>query len=139
LKETLKKFDRIAAKAAKDRAPFDLFALFLREGHERWELIVAAPWLSPHRRADFAYLIGVVRRVLSPDEWLLVPGITILDKHGTLLASILENIGDRRGFADVTGINLGGDEAKRAYIVEARENAAASSRPRKRRGPVTAA
>jgi len=57
IKHLFEKLESLEKKIADERGEFSLFGLFLREDAEdRWDIVVAAPWLNADSMEDINYI-----------------------------------------------------------------------------------
>jgi hypothetical protein len=72
-KEVADKLRPLEMRLAADKGPFEFFALFLRQDLDnKWDLLVAAPWLQADKSASLQFLVNQVRSLLAPDELVLL-------------------------------------------------------------------
>jgi hypothetical protein len=70
----------LALSISAEKGEFALFGLFLREdAPNRWDLVVAAPWLDRDRRGGMEYLAKKLRLRLTSEELLTLSGIVVLE------------------------------------------------------------
>jgi hypothetical protein len=125
------KLSVLAKKIESSNGPLELFGLFLREDSpDLWDLVIAAPWLSPGKRASYEYVAGLLQETLTEEELVGLSRIVILEHGRAVLRSFLESFHNRPGFADVHFVSEGGAVIEKAYIIIAR-SAASDARPEK--------
>ena len=83
------KFKSIAKEVAEERGEPSLFALFLREDAEnKWDLVVAAPWLNTDKIEDINYIADKLKHHLDVSELLFISRIILLDIYDPIVQSI---------------------------------------------------
>jgi hypothetical protein len=106
---------------------FILFAVFMVEGSDRWDLMVAAPWLE-NIRSNYDLINRAVRRHLSESEMALIDRIVILDPEDDSLRRFVTAVGtDRTSFA-VTHFDFGSASISRAHIFDIHRMASVSAK-----------
>jgi hypothetical protein len=68
---------------AGQKGPFDLFALFStdEELEDKWDLVVAATWIGEDNKKALDYLSSKLQNALTPQEFLSISKIAILDVY----------------------------------------------------------
>jgi hypothetical protein len=80
MKSILVKLKSILQDLEKKHGTILLFALFLRgESPDRWDLLVAAPWLSSGNVESYKIVGSKVQKLLSADEIIQLSRVAILD------------------------------------------------------------
>jgi hypothetical protein len=72
------------------KTPFSFFALFQREDSEKWDLLLAAPWLAPHEMKSQEKVTSIVAKALNKSEFSQLIRILILENNKQLLKDIKE-------------------------------------------------
>jgi hypothetical protein len=81
MKETLEILKQQEEVMAKEKGPFDLFALFLREDAPgKWDLVVAAEWIEKDKEAALKYIASIVQKTLPKEQILTLSRIAIIDE-----------------------------------------------------------
>src|SRR5262245_66342917 len=82
------KLEEIEAELAREKGPFMLFGLFLpEEGLDRWDLVLAAPWLEldgPNRDLIFRWL----QERLSKEEIVLLSRVVTLEPGDAFVRAV---------------------------------------------------
>jgi hypothetical protein len=92
IKHLLDKLESLEKKTADEKGEFSLFGLFLREDAEnRWDLVVAAPWLNSDSLEDLNYLASRLKTCLQDNELLSISRIVILDLNDPITQIINNN------------------------------------------------
>lgn len=98
IKRLINKLESIEKETANKKGDFSLFGLFLREDAEnRWDLVVAAPWLNSDSMEDLNYIVSKLKSYLKNSELLSISRIVILDLNDPIVQIITNNWGVERG------------------------------------------
>ena len=116
----LEKLASLELNLSQQRGEFELFGLFLREeSQEKWDLIVAAPWLHSYDRASLQAVVSEMQKTLTPAELLEFSRVVVLDKGNPFLEQLLAQYKTERNLVDVHDLSLLGLSFRRAYIITA--------------------
>lgn len=88
MRQLVDKFKSMAKEIADERGELSLFALFLREDAEKWDLIVAAPWVNTDSLEDYKYIADKLKHDLKVSELLSISRIVLLDIYDSLVQTI---------------------------------------------------
>src|SRR5438270_9940370 len=84
-------WEQIVQKIEANRGSLTLLAVVLREeSPERWDVVVAAPWLDPSKRETYEYLAKTISDVLSKEEMRLISRIVPVAIDDPLLKRTLK-------------------------------------------------
>lgn len=98
IKHILNKLESLEKQIANEKGDFSLFGLFLREDAEdRWDLVVAAPWLNSDNIEDLNYIASKLKYFLKNRELLSISRIVILDLDDPIVQIIINNWRVARG------------------------------------------
>ena len=117
-----KNLKKLAAAIENDHRELDLLALFQREDHTDWELVLSAPWALENIWDAIGYVGTKGEKLLGIDAGLRVTSTVILDKAVDELRSRFPGPGEYHSFV------LNGVPVARAIIVRL-----SSPRTRKKR------
>ena len=118
MKELLERFIFLERNLAEQRGPFALFALFLREdAQDRWDLIVAAPWIETDRRSALTLLTNQIQKSLRPEELTQLSRVVLVDENNPALEAINSAVHVEHGAADVQDGDFFGLHIRRAFII----------------------
>jgi hypothetical protein len=118
MKELVKKLIDIEVEISKEKGRFHLFALFLREDSEdKWDLLVAAPWVNESRTDAIKYIASVVQKTLNEDELLKITRVVIIDDANPALGAVHRAIDIEHGSAEINNCNFFGLIIKRGYLI----------------------
>lgn len=89
MKQLLEKLKSIAKEIAEERREISLFAFFLREdAGNRWDLVVAAPWINTDSMEDYKYIADKLKYYLEVNELLSISRIVLLDTYDSIVQII---------------------------------------------------
>jgi hypothetical protein len=117
--ETLEKLTALEREISDEKGDFSLFGLFLREeaqDEDKWDLLVAAPWLDADKKQGLAYLAKEVQKRLEPDELLSISRIVVLERGNPTLEAIHRAVNVKHGKVEVRNNNFFGVQITQAYI-----------------------
>jgi len=121
MRDLAEKLRGLEQALAEEKGPFNLFALFLREGAPGvWDLVVAAEWIDDEDQ-DQA-LIGLSKRVrayLRPDEIMKISRVVIVETANPGVKDIAATVPVRHGLAEVANRSFFGLEIKHGFVVTA--------------------
>ncbi|MEZ4732198.1 MAG: hypothetical protein R3E79_34200 [Caldilineaceae bacterium] len=120
MKEFVDKFIELERKITEQKGSFTLFALFLRENAlNKWDLLVAAPWIEADRKAALAYLSKQLQLSMTTEEMLQISRIVIIDETNPTLDIIHRTMQVKHNTLEITDSDLFGLQIKRAFIISA--------------------
>ncbi len=115
LAERLRDLER---DVALERGDFELFALVLREDSpDRWDLVMAAPWLNPLAMDDYELLAREIRTRLDAEHARLISRIVILQQGDPALEAFLRFAQLEHGTYALENIVLGSMNIQRAILI----------------------
>ena len=118
MKQPLDKYKLIAKEISEERGELSLLALFLREDAEKWDLLVAAPWLNTNDMEDYKYIADKLKQYLEVSELLSISRIVLLNIYDSIVQTINNYYGVKPGGSmelyDLFSIGL--PSFKHAYI-----------------------
>lgn len=121
MKEIVEKLKQQEEIMAKEKGPFDLFALFLREDAPgKWDLVVAAEWIEKDKETAFKYIAGIVQKTLSKEQLLKLSRIAIVDESNQALEAFHRAMHVEHGVAEIQDSNFFGLQIKHVYLITSR-------------------
>jgi hypothetical protein len=121
MKEIVEKLKRQEEIMAREKGPFDLFALFLREDAPgKWDLVIAADWVENNKELSFKYVAGIIQRALSKDELLQLSRIVLIDESNPALEAFHKAMQIEHGDAEIQDSNFFGLQIKHAHLITSR-------------------
>jgi hypothetical protein len=118
-KETREKLASLEREVSSEKGEFSLFGLFLREDsqdEDKWDLLVAAPWLEADKKEALAYLAQKIQKHLEPDEILSISRIVVLEKGNPNLENIHKAVKVKQKWVELKENNLFGLPITQACI-----------------------
>jgi len=117
--DLVQKFVRLESEVAAVKGDFTLFALFLREDvPDRWDLIVAAPWVGGDKEESVNFLIDQIKQRLGEQELTNLSRIVLADPDDVSVANFNRAIRVEHGPPiEVVDSNFFGMPIKHAYII----------------------
>lgn len=120
--EFINKFVKLERKIKQQKGEFTLFALFMRDnGLNKWDVVVAAPWIDADRKAALDYISQQLQLSLTRDEVLQISRIALIDETNPTLDQIQRTLQPKHGIIEITNSDLFGLEIKRAFIIVAQK------------------
>jgi len=112
--DALRKIERAISK---ERGPFTLFALFLREeALEKWDLVVSAPWIEKDRRSALKLLSDRVQASLSASDLLSISRIVLADPSDPAVDAINRTVHVEHSTVEVKDSTFFGQQIRHAHI-----------------------
>jgi hypothetical protein len=119
----IEKFKLIEKEIAGERGDLSLFALFLREDSDKWDVVVAAPWLSEHEKSDLDYLVKKVKEHFEIQEMLALSRIIVVSPSDEAVKSINDSYKVEHGMNEIEDSEFFGMPMEHAYIITSNQNA----------------
>ena len=114
----IEKFARLEAEIAQEKGDFTFFALFMREDvSDRWDLIVAAPWVGEDKRGAVDYLVDQIKSRLGGEYLVCLSRIVPADPDHVAVQDLNRTIQVEHGNVEVRDSNIFGQAIKRAHII----------------------
>ena len=114
----IEKFARLEAEIAQEKGDFTFFALFMREDvPDRWDLIVAAPWVGEDKRGAVDYLISQIKSRLGAEYLICLSQIVPADPDHVAVQDLNRALHVEHGNVEVRDANFFGLAIKRAHII----------------------
>jgi hypothetical protein len=121
MKEITEKLRSLEQNISEEKGSFLLFALFLREdAPDRWDLLVAAPWIPKNKNTALKYFSNKLVQTLSQKELLKLSRIAIIEPDEPALSAIQQAMHVEHGLAEIKDSNFFGLQIKHAYIITSR-------------------
>ncbi len=121
MKEITEKLKSLEQNISKEKGDFLLFALFLREdAPDRWDLLVAAPWIPKSKKTALRYFSNKLVQTLSQKELLKLSRIAIIETDDPALSAIQQAMHIEHSLAEIKDSNFFGLQIKHAYIITSR-------------------
>jgi hypothetical protein len=121
--EFREKFRHLEGRLAEERGGFVLFALFMREdAPDRWDLIVAAPWVGNDRRQAVAYFVAQIKQSLGDADLANLSRIVVVDPQDAAVKAINKSIQIEHGEVEVKDSSFFGLPVKHAVIITSKKS-----------------
>jgi hypothetical protein len=124
MRDLAEKLRGLEQALADEKGPFNLFALFLREGAlGLWDVVVAAEWIDSEDQ-DQA-LVGLAKRVrahVGPSEIMKISRVVIVDAANPEVKEIATAVPVSHGLAEVVNRTFFGFEIKHGFVITAQIN-----------------
>jgi hypothetical protein len=123
MKQLVEKLVTLERGISAERGAFVLFALFLREDSpNRWDLVVAAPWLKTDKKESWDYVANQLQSRLTPQELVSLSRIVLIDEDNPALEAIYKAIKIEHSIAEIKNCNFFRLSIKHAYIITAKND-----------------
>lgn len=118
MRDLLGKFVELERGLSHERGEFSLFALFLREdASDRWDLVVAAPWIESDRKEALAYITTKIQQLFRSEELARLSRVVLVDQSNPAVAAMNQALHCQHGQNEVRDSNFFGLQIKHAYII----------------------
>lgn len=118
MKELLDRFVNLEKILSDEKGDFSLFALFLREDAvDKWDLIVAAPWIEADRKEALPYITTHIQRAFNSDELSRLSRVVLVDQDNPAVLALNQAMRIQHGQNKVRDSNFFGLQIKHAYII----------------------
>ena len=118
MNKLINKFVELERKISQEKGDFTLFALFLREdAPDKWDLVVAAPWIASDRSAAFYYITSQLQAKLNPEELTGLSRVTLIKQASPALDAINQTIRTNHRATEMKDSVFFGLPIRRAYII----------------------
>jgi hypothetical protein len=122
MKQMIEKLAALERTIATEKGDLSLFALLLREdAADKWDLLLAAPWLETDKKDSLAYVADKLRAQLTTQQLLLLSRIVILEKGNPVLEALHRMIQVQHGMGEVRDSSVFGVPIKQAYLITSAE------------------
>ncbi len=112
---------KIEMEISRDKGPFNLFALFLREGEIDWDIVVSSEWIDKDKYEAIRYISSNIQQKLTVEELLRISGVQIIDSNNTDLEAIYRIVNVEHSVTEVANHNFFGFLIKNAYIITSKK------------------
>lgn len=126
MKVLLEKLAALERASALEKGAYDLFGLFLREDSpNKWDFLVAAPWIEADRRASLDYLSAQLRERLLLEELLKISRIVVIEQDNPGLQAIHKAVRVEHGLVELEEPTFFGLSIEKAYVITSQPTVAA--------------
>jgi len=118
MKDIVEKLKQKEIEMSEQKGPFHLFALFLREDiQDKWDLLVAAPWISEDKSEALKYIGSAVQQSLDKNELMKITRVVMIDDTNPALEALQRAMSIEHGSAEIMNSNFFGLNIKHAYLI----------------------
>lgn len=117
VKEMVVKLLNIEKEIAYNKGSFNLFALFLRDGENKWDLLISSTWIDKEKYESLRYIASIIQRKLTKEELVEISGIEIVDHNDSALNEIYNSINVEHSIVEKTNRDFFGVMIHHAYII----------------------
>ena len=108
---------RVERSVSKEKGPFSLFALLLREeAPEKWDLVVSASWIEKDKRSALKLLSEHVRTSLSAADLPIISRIALADPSDPAVDAINRAVHVEHSAVEVKDGMFFGHQIRHAHI-----------------------
>ena len=121
MKDFAEKFRAIESELSEQKGPFNLFALFLREGSpSTWDLLINAPWAEDNKSDALKLIAKQVTDQLGSSGMTYLSRIVLIEPDNPGFEAITNAFSTEHGLLEVKETNLFGLQIEHAYIITSR-------------------
>lgn len=113
-------FSRLRDEIIAEKGELSLFALFLREDADKWDVVVAAPWLEKDRAAALRYLSAKITQNLSEPELLELSRIVLLESENPAVEGLLSEVPVEQSISEIHDSTFAGLLIKQGLLFQAK-------------------
>ena len=124
MKEIVEKLKEIEYRTSRERGDYNLFALFLREDSNKWDILVSSSWLSNDKEEGLNYLAKNIQQELTNNQFLLISRIVVVEDSDLTISAIQETFNFEHNSLEVKDFSFFGILIKHAYIITSRKKRA---------------
>lgn len=118
MKNIAEKLAQLERDIAKEKEPFILFALFLREdAPDLWDVLVSSLWITKNKEESIKYIAERIRQTLNPEELLKLSRIVVIEQDNPALDALQRAIHVEHGMSEIKDSNFFGLQIKHAYLI----------------------
>lgn len=115
--ELLKRFPAVVEDIRQERGECTLFGIFHRlGGWNRWDVVVAAPWVKEGRAKAIDYLVPKIRARLRRKDMMLLLAVSPFPDTEPSVRELRQTVEFRGAPVEVRNFTFAGVEIERAYI-----------------------
>jgi hypothetical protein len=119
MKEIIRKLIRLETEIAKERGPFDLFALFSsdEEMEDAWDLAVSATWIGEETIKALEYLTDKLHSHLTAQEFSTIRKIAPLDVYDPMVKDIQKLVTTEHRLKEIDDYRFYGFRVEKMRII----------------------
>jgi hypothetical protein len=117
----VEKFTSLEKSLSAQNGSFWLFALLERaESPEKWDLLVAAPWLQEGSRESLYDITELIGKKLNETELLQLSRVIVLNPDNPVVQHLTSAFGHEHAFNHIENTVINGMAVSRAVIITSR-------------------
>lgn len=121
MRDYAEKFKAIESEISEQKGPFNLFALFLREGSpSAWDLLINAPWADDDKSEALKLIAKRVTDQLGSSGMTYLSRIVLIEPDNPGFEAITKAFSAEHSWIEVKESNFFGLQIEHAYIVTSR-------------------
>ena len=124
----IRTLERVEQELAAEQGPFTLFCLVQREESNKWDVIVAAPWIGDNLRFVLETLVGKVKSVGGTAALLEISRFVPLTSRDEFVRAIRDNVSAEHDLVEMPPDTIGRIDIARGYIITSKPRRAAKVR-----------
>jgi hypothetical protein len=101
---------------AAENGPLEFFALFQREDSEKWDVLVAAPWMRDRVKA-LRIVSEKLQQRLSPDELIQLARVVILEHQNAAYQQFVKSHEVTGKAIQLKNESIFGQDIRNAYLL----------------------
>ncbi|MBU0667842.1 hypothetical protein KJ951_02390 [Patescibacteria group bacterium] len=121
MRELVAKFVELEKTVSDKYGEFKLFALFLREDADHWDLVLSADWLKRNDIEFLKYISQELKKTIG-NNIVNLSKVVIVDTQNEDLKSLTASIEIEHGMIGIRNCNFFGLEIKDAFIITSRKS-----------------
>lgn len=123
MKAFVEKLLQIEKRLSKEKGPFLLFALFLRDDSpDLWDLLVSAAWIDKDKSTALRLISQRLHDIASPDEIVKLSRIVMIEKSNPALGAVQSAVHVEHGIEEIQSSNFFGLQIKHAFVITSRKD-----------------
>ncbi|MCI0489817.1 MAG: hypothetical protein L0229_24770 [Blastocatellia bacterium] len=118
MKKIIEKLAKLEESVAKEKGPFDLFGLFLREdGFDKWDLVASALWIEEDYSKALDYMTKKLNSILTTEELLKISKVVLINEFDERVRNIQKYIAVEHTPTELREANFFGLRMDMVYII----------------------
>lgn len=122
MKDMITKLINVETKISTERGSFNLFALFLRENKEEWDLLVSSKWINKDKFESIKYISQEVQNALDQEELFKISRIVVINCNDPEIDAINAKADVEHDNVRIDNSNFFGFVIRSAYIITSKKS-----------------
>jgi hypothetical protein len=119
------RFRKVESRIAEEKGAFVLFALLMREdAPDRWDLVVAAPWVGEDKHGAVDYFVEEIKSQLGAPDLTSLARIVVLDPEDAAVQALNRAVQIEHGGVEIRDSSFFGLPVRHAFIITSRRPSA---------------